>query len=103
MEANICRLTLVYPPDGEATLIEVLHTAQPPVSGFTTWRGVGHGFGFENASHAEQVAGHVARAVLTIVLSRARAETLLDDIRRAAPLPHLLYWMEPVLAAGKLA
>jgi hypothetical protein len=33
---------------------------------------------------------------------RAMAAALLDAIRRKLPVPHMAYWLEPVLEVGRL-
>lgn len=102
MDANLCRLTLVYPSASEPPLVALLLGIDPPIPGFTTWRGSGHGLGFDNATHGERVSGQVARAILTSVMSRSRAEAVLERIRQDTPIPHMSYWIEPVVAAGRL-
>jgi len=102
MVTDLCRLTLVYPPAAEGALLGVLMSVEPALPGFTTWRGAGHGFGFEGASHAEKVSGQVARGILTSIMARPLADQLLETIREQTPIPHLAYWIEPVLAAGRL-
>lgn len=102
MVPDLCRLTLVYPPAAEDALLGVLLAAEPPIPGFTTWRGAGHGFGFDSASHSEKVSGQIARGVVTSIMARPSADQLLETIRQQTPIPHLTYWIEPVLAAGRL-
>ncbi len=102
MVTDLCRLTLVYPPASEPPLLAVLLGMEPQLPGFTTWRGAGHGHGFDNATHGERVSGQVARAVLTSILPRSVIDRVLETIRERAPIPHLTYWVEPVLAAGRL-
>ncbi|MBK8838610.1 MAG: DUF3240 family protein [Hyphomonadaceae bacterium] len=102
MVTDLCRLTLVYPPASEPPLVAALLAIDPPMPGFTTWRGAGHGTGFEHASHAERVTGQVRRSLLTSILPRSHADQVLERIRLDAPVPHLTYWIEPVLAAGRL-
>ena len=102
MDADLCKLTLVYPPVSEDAVTAFLESAEPPLPGFTTWTGAGHGFGFDGASHAERVRGQVSRRILTMILPVSAVPDLLDRIRRALPIPHLVYWTEPVLAAGRL-
>ena len=103
MESDLCRLTIIYTPDAEQALIDLMETTEPPLQGFTTWRASGHGVSFETASHAERVAGRVTRGVLTMVIGRSRAEMLLEQIQQETPIPTLMFWIEPVLAAGRLA
>jgi len=102
MDTDLCRLTLVYPPAAEDALLGALQAAEPPLPGFTTWRGAGHGFGFESASHSEKVSGQIARGILTSIMARSSADELLETIRQHTPIPHLTFWIEPVLAAGRL-
>ncbi len=102
MVTDLCRLTLVYPPESEGALLGVMLAVEPPLPGFTTWRGAGHGFGFEGASDAEKVSGQVARGILTSIMARSLADQLLETIREQTPIPHLAYWIEPVIAAGRL-
>lgn len=102
MVADLCRLTLVYPPASEPPLLALLLGIEPQLPGFTTWRGAGHGHSFDNATHGERVSGQVARGVLTSILRRSEIDRVLEIIRERAPIPHLTYWVEPVLAAGRL-
>lgn len=99
--AELVRLTLIFPPELEARLIERVLEFSPAVP-FTTWRGEGHGAGFAQASTREQVRGRVARGLLTLVLDQGGAEALLDFIRQQLPNPHVVWWMEPLLASGRL-
>jgi Protein of unknown function (DUF3240) len=74
----------------------------PPISGFTTWVGEGHGVGFNKASISERVRGRVKRTILTAVVKRGLAERVLSEIAEKAPIPHLTYWIEPVESFGQL-
>ncbi|RIJ15716.1 DUF3240 domain-containing protein [Henriciella mobilis] len=102
MDPNLCKLTLVYPPRSEDAVIAFLLDQQPPLPGFTSWHGSGHGLGFDNATTAERVEGRVSRRILSAILEPKRAEGLIESIRLKLPLPHLIYWIEPVLSAGRL-
>ena len=68
MDQSACKLTLVYPPAAEDHIVELLLNADPPLSGFTTWRAEGHGHDFGKASVRERVRGRVARGVLVLIL-----------------------------------
>ncbi len=81
MDQSACKLTLVYPPDSEDCLVELMLAAEPPLTGFTTWKAEGHGHDFNRASVRERVRGRVMRGVLVLILPRARLTSLLDDIR----------------------
>jgi hypothetical protein len=102
MVTDLCRLTLVYPPASETALVSMLVSMEPPLPGFTTWRGAGHGLGFDHATHAERVSGQVNRGLLTSIMPRGVADRVLEQIRQETPIPHLAFWIEPVLAAGRL-
>lgn len=103
MDQSACKLTLLYPPAAEDRIVELLLNADPPLSGFTTWRAEGHGHDFGNASVQERVRGRVARGVLVLILPRSRLSSLLEDIRSRVGIPDLIYWVEPIEAFGRLA
>ena len=103
MDQQLCKLTLIYPPSIEELIIELLLTADPPLKGFTTWPGDGHGLDFGEATVAERVRGRVRRSVMAVVLPRSRLPLLLDTIRLKADAPHVAYWVEPVESFGRLS
>ena len=103
MDQSACKLTLVYPPDSEDCIVELMLAAEPPLTGFTTWKAEGHGHDFNRASVRERVRGRVMRGVLALILPRARLTSLLDDIRTRAGIEGLAYWVEPVEAFGRLS
>lgn len=75
---------------------------KPAIGGFTTFVAEGHGFDFSKASIRERVRGRVERCVLIAVMPRDRAARILEKIRAALPVPHMTYWLEPVLEFGRL-
>lgn len=77
-------------------------SAKPAIGGFTTFNAEGHGFDFSKASPSERVRGRVERGVLVAVMPRARASLLLEAISKKLPVPHMAYWIEPVLELGRL-
>jgi hypothetical protein len=103
MDQSACKLTLVYPPAAEDHIVELLLNADPPLSGFTTWRAEGHGHDFGKASVQERVRGRVARGVLVLILPRSRLSSVLEDIRSKAAIPNLTFWTEPIDDFGRLA
>lgn len=103
MDQSACKLTLVYPPAAEDCIVELMLNAEPPLTGFTTWKAEGHGHDFANASVSERVRGRVMRGVLTVITPRARLASILEDIRIKAGIVNLVYWVEPVEAFGRLA
>lgn len=103
MDQSPCKLTLVYPLAAENRIVELMLGTTPPVGGFTTMHAEGHGHDFGNASLAERVRGRVGRGLLTCVIAKVRADQLLSELEVKAPLHHLVYWLEPVLAFGRMA
>ncbi len=103
MEEELCKLTLVYPPSIEEVIIELLLTAEPALTGFTTWAADGHGLDFGEATIAERVRGRVTRRVMLLILPRARLIPLLETVRTKAAAPHLAYWVVPVESFGRLS
>ncbi len=103
MDQSPCKLTLIYPPDAEDCIVELMLSAQPPLTGFTTWKAEGHGHDFSNASVRERVRGRVTRGVLAAIIPRVRLAALLEDIRIKAGIPNLAYWVEPIEVFGRLA
>jgi hypothetical protein len=77
-------------------------SSKPAIGGFTTFKAEGHGFDFSRASISEQVRGRVKRGVLVAVMPRKQAPLLLEAIRESLPVPHMAYWLEPVLEVGRL-
>lgn len=75
---------------------------KPAIGGFTTFAAEGHGFDFSKATIGERVRGRVERCVLMAVMPRARAADVLETIRKQLPIPHMAYWLEPVLEVGRL-
>jgi Protein of unknown function (DUF3240) len=103
MDHSTCKLTLVYPPAAENRIVEVMLESLPPIGGFTTLQAEGHGHGFGDASMSERVRGRIARRMLIAVMSRERAAQVLAELEAKAPLQHLAYWLEPVIAFGHMA
>lgn len=103
MAEQLCKLTLVYPPSVEETIIGLLLAADPPLGGFTTWSADGHGLDFRDTTVAERVRGRVRRSVMVLVMPRSRLTPLLETIRTKASAPHLAYWVEPVEDFGRLS
>jgi len=102
MEQSLCKLTLVYPPASEDSLIEFMLEQDPPLSGFTTVKCEGHGLGFDRASAGEKVRGRINRRLFIVILKTERVEPLLTNIKTKLPISGLMFWTEPVSTAGRL-
>lgn len=103
MDQSPCKLTLVYPLAVEDQIVELMLETVPPIGGFTTLRAEGHGHDFADASLGERVRGRISRGMLVAVMARARADQLLAEVEAKTPLRHLAYWLEPVIAFGRMA
>ena len=75
----------------------------PSVAGFTTFAAEGHGMSFDTASVSERVRGRVQRSVVVTILPRGDADRLVELVRFKIAVPHISYWIEPVLACGRMA
>lgn len=96
------RLNLVCPPALEEAVTGVL-MADPTLPGFTLLHAEGHSSDFAHASIREQVRGRVDRRVLWVVIERERVEGLLAALRQRIASSDVRWWMEPVMAMGRLA
>lgn len=95
------RLVLVFPPRLELAVTEAL-VATPGMPGFTLLQAEGHSGDFTRASAAEQVRGRVERRVLWMLLPPAQVEDVLAQLRREVDAHEVRWWLEPVLAMGRL-
>ena len=102
MDQPACKLTLVFSVGVEDRIVELLLESDPPITGFTTVSGEGHGHDFGKAETSERVRGRINRRMLVAVMRLQRAEALLEEIRQRVPVRHLAYWIEPVLSFGIL-
>lgn len=102
MGQSLCKLTLVYPASVEGQIVEALLHSEPPLPGFTTFTADGHGVDFASANSNERVRGRVRRGVMMVVLPRTRLAGVLAQVASAAPVPHLMHWVEPVESCGRL-
>ena len=100
---TLTRLTLAFPPSLESRIVELLLEQEPPLPGFTILHGEGHGADFSRATIREQVRGRVERRILMLVLPHAQAMALVDALGDAVPNPQTVWWLEPVLAFGRLS
>lgn len=75
----------------------------PPVAGFTTFAAEGHGMSFDAVSVGERVRGRVERTVIVAVVPRRDADRLVEIVRERVAVAHVAFWIEPVLACGRLS
>lgn len=102
METRLCKLTIVYPAAAEEAVLDALQAEHLGLRGFTTWRAEGHGLGFDAASAQEKLRGRVARGVLMVIMPREKIDGTLGHVRERVPIPHLVYWLEPIEDMGVL-
>ncbi|MEQ1649064.1 MAG: DUF3240 family protein [Hyphomicrobiaceae bacterium] len=102
MDHALCKLTLVFSPSGADRIIDLLLTTEPPLQGFTSWTGEGHGHSFGAATISERVRGRVQKSGIFAVLEPSRATDLLEEIRIKSPVIPITFWIEPVTRFGHL-
>ena len=95
------RLTLLFPPRLEAVVTEAI-SSDPSLPGYTLLHAEGHSSDFAQASIAEQVRGRVQQRLLWMLLPQAQLETVLARLRTQVDAHDVRWWLEPVLAMGKL-
>ena len=96
------RLTLVFPPSLEDSVTEAL-SARAELPGFTLLHAEGHTSDCRTASASERVRGRVQRRVLWMIIARDRVEVALGALRAEVAAHDVRWWLEPVLASGRLA
>jgi hypothetical protein len=99
----LTQLTLAFPPELEARLVEFVLEQEPPLPGFTSIQAHGHGADFSTATTHERVRGRVRRSLIVMVAAAAELERLVAALREAFPNPHVVWWMVPVGGFGRLA
>ncbi|WP_257389025.1 DUF3240 family protein [Tahibacter caeni] len=95
------RLNLVFPPNLEDAVTEAL-LEDVTLPGFTLLHAEGHSSDFARATVREQVRGRVDRRVLWVVIHHERLDGVLAALRRRIVAGDLRWWVEPVLAGGRL-
>ena len=99
--SELVRLNLIFPPALEDSVTEAL-VSEPAMPGFTLLQAEGDSSDFSTASAAEQVHGRVQRRVLWMLLPRAQVDTVLAALRGQVDAREVRWWIEPVLAMGRL-
>ena len=100
-EAQLVRLNLVFPPALEDAVTEAL-MADPTLPGFTLLHAEGHTGDFARASIREKVRGRVDRRVIWVLIEPERLEQVLAHLRQRIASSDVRWWVEPVLASGRL-
>ncbi len=100
--AEWVRLNLVFHPALEDAVTGAL-MADPTLPGFTLLHAEGHSSDFAHASIREQVRGRIDRRVLWVVIERERTAGLLAALRQRIASRDVRWWMEPIVAMGRLA
>lgn len=95
------RLNLLFPPALEDAITDSL-IADPSLPGFTLLQAEGHSRHLARASIREQVRGRVDKRLLWIVIERPRVDDLLDTLRQRIASRNVRWWLEPVIAGGRL-
>jgi len=95
-----CLLRLNIPPDLEEDVVDLL-LASEEIPGFQSYPIRGHGQ-VGAMTIAEQVEGRRNRVQFEVVLDNDQLETLIKKLRKALPVPDIIYWVLPVASSGRL-
>lgn len=99
--SETCLLNLVVAPAVEDTVTDWL-LVRDSVTGFSTYPISGHGSSEHAMSLAEQVAGKRKQILFQLLLPRAQADPLIEEIRRDFHGSGMHYWLVPILDSGHL-
>ncbi|MEO5702400.1 MAG: DUF3240 family protein [Gammaproteobacteria bacterium] len=103
MNSPDCCLTLVFPKALEENLVDFLLEHEALAGEFTTSLVEGHGSHIDYQNIAERVRGRARRVQMNILLQRASAQTLINDLRGALPHTDIVYWITPISEFGSFA
>lgn len=81
-------------------MVDLLLTSDE-IPGFQSYPIRGHGQ-VGAMSIAEQVEGRRNRVQFEIVLEAEILDTLLTKLKKALPVPDIIYWVLPIAASGRL-
>ncbi len=95
-----CLLRLNIPPSLEEDVVDLL-LASKDIPGFQSYPTRGHGQ-VGAMTIAEQVEGRRNRVQFEIVLETHVLEPFLDQLKKAFPVPDIIYWVLPVAKCGRL-
>jgi hypothetical protein len=98
---QLVRLNLVFAPALEDAVTGAL-MAERDLPGFTLLRAEGHTSDFNRASLREKVHGRVDRRVVWILIEAERLDGVLDALRQRIASSEVRWWVEPVIAGGRL-
>ncbi len=95
-----CLLRLNIPPDLEEDVVDLL-LASDEIPGFQSYPIRGHGT-VGAMTIAEQVEGRRNRVQFEVVIETELLESLLQKLKKALPVPDIIYWVMPISASGRL-
>jgi len=95
-----CLLRLNIPPDLEEDVVDLL-LASEEIPGFQSYPIRGHGQ-VGAMTIAEQVEGRRNRVQFEVVLDNDQLETLIKKLKKALPVPDIIYWVLPIASSGRL-
>lgn len=100
-QVGLVRLNLIFSPALEDAITEAL-MADQGLLGFTLLHAQGHTGDFSRASVREQIRGRVDRRVIWVLLEPVQLEGVLASLRQRIASRDVRWWVEPVLAGGRL-
>lgn len=96
-------LKLVLPRALETQMIDCLLQHPQWIGPFVTRHVEGHGDPESIESAAEQVRGSAACLEVEILMDASHVTELLEDLRAELPSRDVLWWLNPLTGAGRLA
>jgi len=94
-------LRLNIPPGLEEDMVDLL-LASSDIAGYQSYPIRGHGR-VGAMTIAEQVAGRRNRVQFEIVLESDQLEPLIQKLKKAFPVPDIVYWVLPVIHSGRMS
>ncbi|QID19353.1 DUF3240 domain-containing protein [Nitrogeniibacter mangrovi] len=95
-------LTLVMPNDIAQHVEDLLLSHPDLVRGFTACQAEGHGASVPLVQPEELVSGHAPRTEIQTVGPEPSMRAVLELIHTHLPGANVFYWLQPVLAMGRL-
>ena len=102
MDAPLRKLTLAFPKNIEASILDVLDAMEPPLQGYSFMTAKGRGPDMQLNAVSERVQGAGNIVLVKIIVPGDDIGVILETIRIKCGRPNISYWVEPILDFGRL-
>lgn len=102
MDTPLRKLTLAFPRNIEASILDALDDMEPALQGYSFMVAKGRGPEMELTAVSERVQGAGNIMLVQIILAENKISDVLETIRVTCARPSISYWVEPVLDFGRL-